>query len=345
MIPTSKLIFIILFGLHASGAIAQDPQLSQYYNAPLFLNPALAGTANNSRGVLNYRLQWTSLPSPYQTIAASFDHNIEPYNSGVGLLIKRDRQGDGGLTSTDVSAIYSYRVYLGEKLGFIPAIQAGFVTRDINFFNLTFGDQLTSNGNTGLPSGDNFTPGPSRSFLDFSAGGLLYSEAFWIGVSTQHLNRPNQAFVGESRLPRKMSIHGGYKIHLTEPARETMYGEASKERSLTPTFMYKMQGRYDQFDLGLYMIYEPIMFGMWYRGVPVKKYNEGLNNNESLILLAGVYYKGLTLSYSYDFTISAFKPGSGGSHEIAVIYGWEIPYNNYKKKKRRRKVSCPNFDK
>lgn len=340
-----KVQLLILLNLIAFQAFAQDPQLSQYYNAPLFLNPALTGTVDNSRAVLNYRSQWTSLPSPYVTMAASFDHFIGPYNSGVGLLIKRDRQGDAGLTATDINLMYSYHVWIGEKLTFVPALQVGYSQRDLNFSRFVFGDQLDNNGVTNVPTVDGYAKtGTNVSFLDVGAGGLLFSDVFWIGYSGNHLNKPNEAFNGDARLPIKSSIHGGYKIYLVkQPKRQGMTFGSGRERSLIPTFNYKLQGLYDQLDLGLYSIFDPLMFGIWYRGVPIKKYADGINNHEALIFLVGVGYRGLTFGYSYDLTISSFRPGSGGSHEISLQYEWEIPYKNYKPKKRARKVSCPKF--
>ncbi|MFM8742085.1 MAG: type IX secretion system membrane protein PorP/SprF, partial [Cytophagales bacterium] len=34
---------------------AQDPQFSQFYAAPLYLNPAFAGSTNQNRVGINYR--------------------------------------------------------------------------------------------------------------------------------------------------------------------------------------------------------------------------------------------------------------------------------------------------
>jgi hypothetical protein len=48
-------------------ARAQDPQLSQFFAAPLYLNPALTGTTFEDRLTANYRLQWTSLPKGYES--------------------------------------------------------------------------------------------------------------------------------------------------------------------------------------------------------------------------------------------------------------------------------------
>jgi type IX secretion system PorP/SprF family membrane protein len=324
--------------------IGQDVQLSQYYNAPLYLNPALTGTINNTRAIVNYRTQWTSLPSPFVTYAASFDHYIAPYSSGVGMLLQRDRQGDGKLTSTSATLLYSYHVWVSEKVTFIPALQVGFTNRSVNYADFVFGDQLNASGANGLPTADNIVNGPNKNYVDIGTGGLLYSDKFWLGISAHHLNKPNQAFTGNFRLPIQTSIHGGYKFLLDEDRRlPQKYRLNSKEKSISPTFLYKSQGEYDQLDLGVYAIYEPLMFGLWYRGIPIKKYKEGINNNECLVFMAGIHYMGFTFCYSYDLTISTFKPASGGAHEIAVIYQWEIPYSNYRPKKHPRKVSCPSF--
>src|SRR3978361_1773308 len=101
----NKILRIVFFFILSATASAQDPQFSQYYNAPFYLNPAFTGTGDNTRAVFNYSRQWPGVSSttPYVTTAFSFDHNIEPINSGVGILFTRDQQGAGKLTSTDVS--------------------------------------------------------------------------------------------------------------------------------------------------------------------------------------------------------------------------------------------------
>ena len=40
---------------------AQDPQFTQFYANPLYLNPAFAGTARCPRICMNYRNQWPNL--------------------------------------------------------------------------------------------------------------------------------------------------------------------------------------------------------------------------------------------------------------------------------------------
>ncbi|MFC2152310.1 type IX secretion system membrane protein PorP/SprF, partial [Bacteroidota bacterium] len=63
------IIYICLavsFVLNANG---QDPQFSQFYSSPLYLGPSLAGAAEQSRLIANYRNQWANLPQAFSTYA------------------------------------------------------------------------------------------------------------------------------------------------------------------------------------------------------------------------------------------------------------------------------------
>lgn len=317
---------------------AQDAQFSQYYNAPLFLNPAFAGSAQNSRAVFNYRLQWPNLVKPYTTVAASLDHHFEPVNTAVGLIVSRDIQGAGNnLKSTKIGLIGAYVVPVSYEWTFIPALQFSYVNRSGNLNELTFGDQINPSGPTGSPSVDPLATAVVNNYFDLTTGGLIFNKNLWLGLSVSHLNTPDQGFgTEESLLPVKTAFNAGYKIQLESQVPGTPY----IDKSITPTLLYKMQGEFDQLDIGLYGIYGQLMLGMWYRGLPIKKYEPNINNHDALIFLAGVNFQGLTIAYSYDLTISSLTPGSGGAHEISIVYEW---YKPYKTKKRARPIPCPKF--
>src|SRR5688500_10120908 len=80
-------------------ANAQDPQFSQFYAAPLYLNPAFAGSTNQARAGINYRNQWPAIDANFTTMSFFADYFIEDKNSDVGLLVTRDREGLAGLRS------------------------------------------------------------------------------------------------------------------------------------------------------------------------------------------------------------------------------------------------------
>jgi type IX secretion system PorP/SprF family membrane protein len=338
-----KYIFT-LFGLFAMAlaAHAQDPQFSQFYAAPLYLSPSFAGSALAPRAVVNYRNQWPGIDASFVTYAASFDYYFPKVNSGVGLLITHDRQGMGGVRSTDIGAQYSYRLQLSENLFFQPGFQLSYVLRDANFFNLTFGDQYNHLGRIdGLQTAEQFT-GEYKSYLDFSSGGLLYTERFFLGVSAHHMNRPNQSLIGDvSRLPMKTTIHAGYKIPLDQNTATGLAQDVNApERSITPAILYKMQGKFDQLDVGMYVTYDPMVFGIWYRGLPIKQYEPGLNNNDAVIFLLGFRHEALSVGYSYDLTVSNLGPASGGAHELSLTYVFNSPQPRNKFAKR---IPCPKF--
>lgn len=126
-----------------------------------------------------------------------------------------------------------------------------------------------------------------------------------------------------------------------DPHHHVYYLEKDEEFSITPTFHYKFQGKSDQLDLGAYVTYNFIMGGIWYRGIPVKYYNKDFKNNESMIVMVGYRFeKKLSVTYSYDFTLSGLtKVGTGGSHELNITYHYQ-KHKNYKPMKR---LPCPTF--
>ncbi|MBY0424498.1 MAG: type IX secretion system membrane protein PorP/SprF, partial [Cytophagales bacterium] len=300
---------------------AQDPQFSQYYSAPLYLNPAFAGATPCSRLIANYRNQWSIFPGSFNTFAVSFDHNFDKQNSGLGFIATTDVAGSAGLRSTELSAIYSYVLKVNKYWSIRAGLQPTFVNRSLDFYRLTFSDQFTNDGPTNNPSTDYSGYQSTINYFDVSSGILAYNKSFWFGVSGNHLNMPNQSFStnsGVSRLPIKLSFHGGYKILF--PVRNRKPKPTDPERSLTPTFMYKHQGPFNQLDIGMYFNYQPFVLGIWYRGVPFLRNAVGYNNYDALFIQVGYQVGNLAFSYSYDYTISGLAGLTGGSHEIAVTY-------------------------
>ena len=345
-----KILFklvIVFIAVNSYLLHGQDVQFSQYYNSTLYSNPAFAGTGNNTRIGTIYRTQWTNVAKPYNTFAIWGDHLIESARTGVGLWIMRDAQGQARTNSTEINASVSYLIPLESGWVFKPGLQLGMVIRDGNYANALFGDQIDNNGTTGAGSNDPILQySPSKTFADIGAGGLLYNQYFWLGMGFNHINTPNQSITNVSGydLPVRINVQTGYKIMLDGTAgsrgRKGHKAAGSKEISLTPTLNFKNQGYNNQLDIGLYYTYEPIMIGLWYRGIPVLP-NNGKPNSEALIPMIGYMHKGLSFTYSFDYTISSLTTKqSGGSHEISLIYEFRVPY---KRTRASRVIPCPNF--
>ncbi len=338
-----KRIFTVLFVLvlvfDGNILTAQDPQFSQYYAAPMYLNPGLTGINQVGRAGVNYRNQWPSLSANFETYSFFVDYNFEDYNSSGGLIVNRDREGIAGLRSTTIGLIYAYQLEINYNWTFRPAIQFGYSIRDLNFDKLTFGDQFDNTGQVRPVTGENFNTGLNAQFFDFSAGGILYNEAIWLGLAMHHINEPNQSIAGgDSPLKHRVSVHGGYKI-LFEELNPFYQSKGGREASITPTFSYRYQDQFDQLDMGVYLTLEPILFGVWYRGIPFKKL-EGVANNEAIVFMVGLNMGRTSMGYSFDYTISDLGIDSGGAHEISLLYAFS--FNNPRKPpKEVRELRCP----
>jgi len=332
--------FLLLMG---TALKAQDPQFSQFYASPLYLNPAFAGSTDQARAGMNYRNQWPAMEANFISYSAYFDYMFQDYNSGVGLMFTSDQATYSGLRATSISLQYAYKLRLSKSWAFRPGIQAAYTLKDVNFNRFYFNSQWNPVTGTfdGPPPGSDIGGG-GNNYFDVSFGGLFYSKNIWIGSSIHHINQPDQSITGEGDpLSRKYSVHAGYRFHLSNGMVKQGYKEVYRERSITPTVQYKFQGDFDQLDVGTYLTLEPMVLGIWYRGLPFKPYN-GLRNNEAIVLLIGYTWQGFNVGYSYDYTISSLGSASGGAHEVSISY--QFPLRDPGRPPRdKMSVPCPKF--
>ncbi len=318
------------------GGTCQDMQFTQFNAAPLYLNPGFTGATLEHRFASSYRNQWTAIPGHFVNYAFSYDYNMAEFNSGLGLLFAREQAGTGNLGNTEIDFLYSYHFRIDKKVFIQPGIKFNYITRGVDFAKLVFNDQLARGGNG--PSSDDIAI-DNVSYIDITAGLLVYSEKYWLGMAFNHLNEPNQSLNNDdSPLFMKFSTHGGYKFELSEGGRTTL-----NTSYFNVTFHYKAQQKFDQLDLGLYYSREPFVFGLWYRGLPGIKSYDGVLNNDAIAIILGynVIDYNLSFGYSYDVTISRIAGNSAGSHEISIIY--EVAGKKKKRRGKRFFVPCAKF--
>jgi len=331
-------ILTVVFLLLAFVIQAQDPEFSQYYAAPLYLNPAFSGTSSDHRFIANHRNQWPNITQGYVTYAFSYDYSLDHLNSGIGILATVDKAGTAGLRSTQLNFQYAYKVQVSDKFVLSSGLNFGVGNRNIDFNKLIFGDQLEFDRDGNLPPSADYNTIQSATYFDFGAGGLIYSRMLWLGFSAAHLNRPNRSLIDEEAvIPIKTTIHGGIRIPLYN-------GLARRDRSaaIMPSFVYKNQGMFDQLDIGTYFLYEPVVLGIWYRGIPVKQNVSDNISQDAIVVVLGFQMEKVEVSYSYDLTISELGPIGGGAHELALILRLAGNVNS-KTKKKEKLIPCPTF--
>lgn len=332
-----KILFILVCIAMMITAQAQDPQFSQYYMAPLYLNPGFTGITPQQRLAVNHRIQWPNLPQAFATYSASYDIFVDELRSGFGILATTDKMGSAGWRSTTVGLNYSYKVRLNDKIVFSPGLYFGYGINGLDRSKLRLGDGLEFDGISLDPDLQKLG---NQQYFDFGSGFLFYSRSLWLGAAFAHMNTPNLSILNDvSRLPMKTTIHGGARLTLTSGPREQ-----DRASYLTPSFIYRIQGPVSQLDFGLNYHIDPISIGVWYRGKPFETNYIGTVNQDALILTLGMYLKTLTIGYSYDFSISELSASSGGAHEIAIVYEFVAKPIHKGVKKRNRLIPCPTFN-
>lgn len=326
----NQVLVIMLLFQSFRGVMAQDPEFSQFYANPLYLNPALTGLNICPRAIGNYRNQWPGLGKAFNTYNVSFDQYVTFLHGGIGVLLTADRAGGGNLNTTVISLMYAYKFNITSRLQASGAIKAGYYQRRLVWENLTFEDMIDPQGGFILPTSEKQPDQPRIGVPDFSAGIFLaYDNLVYGGVAVDHLSQPKIGFYAnnDSPLYMKFTIHAGGTINL----RKNGSAEDEREFSLSPNVLYQQQFKYHQLNIGLYLTIDPFVGGVWYR--------HSFENPDAIIPMLGIHYKNLQVGYSYDFTISNLKGASGGAHEVSA--SWQFPCSE--KRRHIRAIKCPRF--
>ncbi len=308
---------------------AQDPQFSQFYANPLYLNPAFTGTKGCGRLNLNFRDQWPQLSGQFITYSASYDQYASAVGGGLGLLVTSDNAGQGSLITNRVGAIYSYIQNLNRDYTFSFAMQADLEQKSVNSQNFMLGDRIDpkTGYNANLPG--EVIPSTTISYPDFSTGAIIYSKYMQAGFAVHHLLEPKQNFLISTTpavLPRKYTAHIGVTI--------PMWGErGAKARQMdsyiSPQVIFQQQQDFRELNLGVFVKKGPISGGVWYR------------TRDAMIVSIALQTKQFRVGYSYDVTLSNLSTAAVGSHEIAVGYSFTC---RQKTKKPRTMNGCVGFE-
>lgn len=215
-------ISIVTLVAICGGAIGQDLNFSQFYEAPLLRNPALAGIFTGDVRVKgNFRNQWSSVTVPYQTSALSAEYKIPLYNAAgdwitTGLQITNDVAGDIKLRKTALLPTICFNKSLSQVNDSYLSIafMGGPVSTQFNPTELS-----TYSNDPHLLANSGYT------YMDMGAG-VTYSGAsgddihYYLGAAMYHINNPKLNFFADntqfSVLGRKLVINGGVNAQTSD---------------------------------------------------------------------------------------------------------------------------------
>ncbi len=320
-------------------SVAQDPNFSQFFASPLTLNPALTGKFDGVYRVAgNYRNQWPTINNAFTTETASIDFGIlkkqipENDQFGVGIMGFSDKSGNGVLTDNSASLSAAYHKALDEngdhQLG--AGFQTSFVNKRLDITKVTFEDQLTPLGFTGVTNEVFSNSQINVRYIDVNAG-IFYNGStngynnFYFGASMYHINRPKESFQGgQFYLSTRTTLQAGGKIpmgaynYLHLAANYSMQASAHNAM-MGGAYSYNVNNDQDN-PTNVYL-------GAWYRF------------GDAIIPYVGLEFGEFQLGFTYDVNVSSLKPASNlrGGAEISLIYIKKPTDPNAKK------LNCPKF--
>ncbi len=315
---------------------AQDVVFSQFFAAPLELNPALTGLTHAPRVILNYRNQWPAIPNAYTTYAVSYDQYFDKVNSGFGVNILTDSEGGGIYTTNRIDFSYAYDLRIEGDIFLRGGLEAGFVQKRLDWNRLVFLDQIdpitgaTDGSGNPFPTEENQPDNLSTIYPDFSAGVLVYSPVFYGGIALKHINAPDEKLLltetDFAQRPVLYSVHAGAEIALNSSNKN------ASRAFISPNVIFARQADFGQINTGAYAQAGYVFGGVWYR--------YAFSNADAAIFLVGFQKDVFKIGYSYDLTLSQLSNQTAGGHEISLILNFDESALMQKRKKSRDFNNC-----
>lgn len=318
----------------------QDEHFSQFYAIPMHMNPALAGAYEGTyRMSAVYRDQWNNaLGSPYSTFAIGGDTKINVKYGlkkshdriGVGLFFINDKVAEFQNNTNKLSTYFAYHKRLGDKkLSYLGAgIKFGIIQRNINYDNLTFGDQFDQiNSYSGTTA--EILPPNNFGNVDISMGLNYYLEgensSFYAGAAYHHITKPNFSyFAGLDISNQAPNIDLSQRLNPKTVVHVSWDKELKYRLSLQPRLVYQKQDAQNQIDLGTNLEYtfksanNALIFGLWATGIS----DLDGGHLENITPLLGIRQKQFIFGFSYDIHLRDLANSTFGfnSFEFSIRF-------------------------
>jgi type IX secretion system PorP/SprF family membrane protein len=333
-----RLFYIVFVITPLQLSEAQENNFSQFYISPQYINPAFAGDASYIKAGLATRLMQPLTGTYIINSLLHIDYKLLNHHSGIGMTFFQHTEE---LTHSKLQLNYSYTIRLSNNAWAKAGLGLSFNQRYTRSKAFTYPDQYNNYGYVG-----NATTEPSlheRSFFPgVSAGAIIYNEILWLSLSGDYLNMPTENFAGQNTVyPMKISFMAGmlYPLNKTTSKRRfSKFGGLEPYSCIGPVISITSQNKYVEASGGIVLHIKPIFVGMHYR------YQHDFINPDNtaykaLVFMAGYRQEEVSVTYSYDFSLSQYSINRSGAHEIAIILYFSSPKHDLK---RQDLVPLPN---
>lgn len=298
--------------------MSQDIHFSQFFEAPLYRNPALAGLVDGDLRIQGvYRSQWNSITNAYKTTSLNAEYKLhltaDDYLT-IAAQMLQDKAGTTNLTTTHFLPAINYHKSLHSDKNIYLSIgfMGGLVQRRIDRSKMT-----TNSTYEGSGDGESDLFQSQYSYFDGSTGVSLNAQLsdnpedmLVLGAAYHHFTKPRNSFFNNQKVvvPAKFVFSVDAKFALTDQFSTTIHNDFVKQESYQEIISGALLG----YKIGPYTedSYTLLNFGMFYRW------------NDAFIPVVKLDYSSLSFSLSYDITSSQLissNYGKGG-FELGVTY-------------------------
>lgn len=333
-------VWILALILAGATARAQDIHFSQFYEAPLLRNPALAGVFTGDYRVQTiFRDQWNSINNAYRTGSLSGEYKWAVGRGNdfltTGMEILYDQAGTAALNTTQLMPALNYHKSLSNDKPMYLALgfMGGLVSKTLDLSKVTTNSQYNGFAyDPAIPNGETILS-PNVHYLD-GALGISFNTAFgadnkntmYVGASYYHLNRPKNSFYQNPavELDPKVVFSAGVKAMINDFTWFSIEADHSQQGPSAET----IGGVMISYKLGDETEKTPYVFNL----------GGYIRLGDAIIPVIKLEMNSFTVGMSYDANISqlsAATQGVGG-FELSLSYIGFLEHEN-------PRYLCPKF--
>lgn len=311
-----KLILLTILLTFGALTFAQQRSLyTQYMNNKFGFNPGYAGVEDAVPIHMSLRQQWVGIDEAPVSQMITADSYLG-LNTAIGGSFFNEVTGPTRKTGLTFGA--AYHLYLGSSGGrrsnrYNARYRPSKERRQVLSFGLSGMLYQQALGRNQLiteePNDPALAQGTFNQLLPDVNFGIWYQfeESFYMGFSILHLVQ-TQPYQTESRPVRTYYFNTGVKLEATQ---DILIEPSLMIQSISP--LWSFGGNLPAYTLPFQIdLNTRVFFGdVFWAGFSYR-------HQDAIIGMVGLKQGKLEIGYSYDYTISALRPFSNGSHEIGI---------------------------
>ena len=307
------LFLCLIFALTARAEMV-DPSLTQYFQAPSLFNPAAAGSTDLMRIRVGSRMQWSGIDGAPRDFLATADVPFKLINRRWGAGVAMVQETIGLYQTLSMGVQLSGRQKIGK--GYLSfGLQAAYLNQQFKGSKVVIPDDDDYHESTddAIPTQDVTGQG-----FDMNIGLTYTHRLFTLGLACTHLLSPQV----KMRREGSEGSSGSGEQEWLFPFDRTLYFTAESNIPIKNTLFEVLPSLMVRTDLASFQADVTARL-RWKKFLTA---GLGYRTQDALSVMLEGEFKGITLGYSYDYSLSPIMRATSGSHEVWVGYSLKLNF-------------------